>query len=1259
MSKDKRKKIWNEIKITYAKIKEIHSAPQITSTDQYLSLIPITNADEDNAYSDMLKFALSQNKTNNIAITGPYGSGKSSVLQTFQKKNPQWKYLNISLATFKDDLEVENANSKEIEIEAIEKSILQQLFYSVDQKTLPRSRLKRIVTVKTRELITNTLFIFLWAFLTLFVFFPQSIFFDKFSILASSDQLAITTASLLFLLFCIVGLFTGIKYIEKLKELKLKFQDTEITLNNDQVESILNKHLDEILYFFERTDFDVIVIEDLDRFENSEIFIRLRELNTLINNSKQVNRPIVFLYAIRDNMFKDKDRSKFFDFIIPIIPVINPTNAYDLIRKNYINEENDSQLHKEIEDIFLHQVSLYFDDMRLVTNIFNEFRIYIQKLKNPNLNKNKLLALIIYKNYYPAEFANLHSNKGEIYEIFTIKKKNIISNQLEKIKHEIVALDKKIQESQLEKIQTITELRKLYIYEILSRMPIVKNFNRSGYSIQHSQISYLIKLKADSLDLDHQNLTSDENFEVIQNSKKLEWNVEIQNNDQYMRCEITNIEDTKFTFQTIENIVNLTISYKERENRIKNSETTNRGKLLEEKQDLVNQRNYLKQNILKELLTIYSSEEFFESDRHPPLLQFLVREGYIDEHYSDYISFFIDSVINITERDYAQSVINHINSDFDITLTNVEKILEKYLTPRQFLHTSILNFSLVDFILENHDKFNDHYNNLFQLLSNLDERSIQFIFEYIDREKNLPLFINQIVKSWQSFFEHIHTSMAAEKVESYLLLILKNLKKENIPLLNKDEILKNYLSSKSNFIEYIKHAYSTEQEILNFLRLIKPVFEYLDCNNQNDVSIFNEICRNEYFEFNEKMILQIIYINNEDQKIDEIQDIFASKPYGFLQDFAADYLKKQVDQSINHFFEEVYISSSENLSENSDNFIKLINNEDLDNTHKEWLIENNEVQIDLISYIREAQFWKPILAKNKVKPSWDPLISYYQYNDCTLDEVIFNYINENNILLKEQEISASESKINIPDITEQFEVGLLESDSLSETAYKAVISSRMFNHDSLNLLDLSKSKISLLINEKVLSLTSENIENLRKISTDYIRDIFVQNLSTDCTELNDEIILENDEYELLLQSSELTHEQKLIIVKKLGIDFYQESNVQNIINQIFKANKLCIPVDYINSFFEKTYSTQTRLKLLISEISNLDHSNISSLLNMLDEPYRSIPTAGNHTLSYSEENYDLTEALKKIGYINRHRIHEKKSFLGVKSKSNITFTTKA
>lgn len=86
MSKDKRQKIGNEIKIAYTKIKEIISSPQTTSIHQYLSLTPIANADEDNAYSDMLKFALSQDKISNIAITGPYGSGKRAYYLPFKHK---------------------------------------------------------------------------------------------------------------------------------------------------------------------------------------------------------------------------------------------------------------------------------------------------------------------------------------------------------------------------------------------------------------------------------------------------------------------------------------------------------------------------------------------------------------------------------------------------------------------------------------------------------------------------------------------------------------------------------------------------------------------------------------------------------------------------------------------------------------------------------------------------------------------------------------------------------------------------------------------------------------------------------------------------------------------------------------------------------------------------------------------------------------------------------------------------------------------
>ena len=75
------------------------------------------------------------------------------------------------------------------------------------------------------------------------------------------------------------------------------------------------------------TKYNVVFIEDVDRFNTSEIFVKLRELNTLLNNYDLIKRRIVFVYAIKDDMFNDQDRTKFFDFIIPIIPIINSTNS--------------------------------------------------------------------------------------------------------------------------------------------------------------------------------------------------------------------------------------------------------------------------------------------------------------------------------------------------------------------------------------------------------------------------------------------------------------------------------------------------------------------------------------------------------------------------------------------------------------------------------------------------------------------------------------------------------------------------------------------------------------------------------------------------------------------------------------------------------------------------------------------------------------------------------------------------------------------
>lgn len=100
--------------------------------------------------------------------------------------------------------------------------------------------------------------------------------------------------------------------------------------------SLLNVYIDEIVYFFEQTQYNVVIFEDLDRHNDGAIFIKLREINQLINNSLPSDKPVRFIYAVRDNLFSTPEsRTKFFDFVMPVIPVMDSENAPNIFWQIY------------------------------------------------------------------------------------------------------------------------------------------------------------------------------------------------------------------------------------------------------------------------------------------------------------------------------------------------------------------------------------------------------------------------------------------------------------------------------------------------------------------------------------------------------------------------------------------------------------------------------------------------------------------------------------------------------------------------------------------------------------------------------------------------------------------------------------------------------------------------------------------------------------------------------------------------------------
>ena len=434
----------------------------------------------------------------NIALTGPYGSGKSSVLITLMEDFPKGRnYLPISLATLQaneedntiecddktsnDEKKIENLNRK------IEYSILQQLIYREKAKTVPNSRFRRIVHFTKWELLKYPLCAVLSLICFLVLFEPDFAKVESIYNFFSWGYACNMAFDFLAASYLLGVLFFTIRYIfrtysnSKLNKLNLKDAEIEVVENN----SIFNRHLDEILYFFQVTKYDVVIIEDLDRFGTPNIFLKLRELNQLINESKIVGRHITFIYAVKDDIFKDEERTKFFDYIITIIPVINPSNSKDKLKAALKAKGCDN----EISDDDLSEMAFFIQDMRILTNIVNEYKQYSDKLcanQGVQLNKTKLLAMIVYKNYYPQDFALLHRRQGKIYEC--INSKNLLVDEALKVveskKSEIAEKEK----SFLNNLHIqLSELRLVLLYKwrtTINQTLISINIDNTYYSLE-------------------------------------------------------------------------------------------------------------------------------------------------------------------------------------------------------------------------------------------------------------------------------------------------------------------------------------------------------------------------------------------------------------------------------------------------------------------------------------------------------------------------------------------------------------------------------------------------------------------------------------------------------------------------------------------------------------------------------------------------------------------------------------------------------
>lgn len=96
-------------------------------------LTPIDNMDLD-VYEEAIDYVFNNPDVKNVAISGAYSAGKSSVLASYKKRHNDLRFLHISLAHFKSP---DQEDETEVKESVLEGKILNQLIHQIPSDKIP------------------------------------------------------------------------------------------------------------------------------------------------------------------------------------------------------------------------------------------------------------------------------------------------------------------------------------------------------------------------------------------------------------------------------------------------------------------------------------------------------------------------------------------------------------------------------------------------------------------------------------------------------------------------------------------------------------------------------------------------------------------------------------------------------------------------------------------------------------------------------------------------------------------------------------------------------------------------------------------------------------------------------------------------------------------------------------------------------------------------------------------------------------------
>lgn len=967
-------------------------------------LTPIDNMDLD-VYEEAIDYVFNNPDVKNVAISGAYSAGKSSVLASYKKRHNDLRFLHISLAHFKSP---DQEDETEVKESVLEGKILNQLIHQIPSDKIPQTHFRVKKRISPVSIIIKTLETI--ALLTAIIY---SMFFDSWksyvsvlpdnwlkSILELSAHPYALMVDGIIIITLSSFLIYGLIKIQKNKNVfrKLNLQGNEIEIFEESDDSYFDKYLNEVLYLFENVDADVIVFEDMDRFNANKIFERLREVNTLANIQlqKESKKILRFFYLLRDDIFISKDRTKFFDYIVPVVPVVDSSNSYD----QFISHFKKGGLFEKFNESFLQGLSLYIDDMRLLKNIYNEFVIYYNRLNITELDCNKMLAIIAYKNLFPRDFADLQLNQGFIYTIFA-NKDSFVAEEIEKLDKQISEKSNEIDMAKNEHLSTIKELDAAYE----DKRPV-----RYGYrqDLSDADKANYAKRKQAIENRLNSSIPKLENEKVVLEQKR----ISMQNRQ---LCEI-------ITRDNIDSIFSIT--------------STNEV-------GTVTHFNEIK------------SSEYFD------LLKYLIRNGYIDETYADYMTYFYENSLSRIDKTFLRSITDKKAKEYTYKLKNPKLVVSR-LRLVDFDQEETLNFDLFTYLLQT-----SHIDYVERLIEQLKStKNLKFIGAYFDTTIELSAYIKHLNMGWPEVFSTALSErlLTENQIRRYSIASLYYSNDDIIELVNKENCLCDYISNARDYLAIDNPNIDRLIHCFTLLGVCFIGFDYTELNKE----LFQAVYEESLYEINAENLQliqrEILGAKNADD--------FFHKNYTILCLHPDSAITQYVNQNINEYFHVVLQVSDGTIYDDENVAVAVFNNANLTTDYKQSYISALRTTITSIKEIADSSLWSSLLDAD--------IVQYSEYNimDCfnavKLNESVIGYINRCDIDLDFSKTEYDE------DAKEKLFDSVVICNGIDNSKYRQILVSLKFSYDAFDIADISDDKITILIDTNIIRMTADNLKYIRE-----------------------------------------------------------------------------------------------------------------------------------------------------------------------------------